>query len=322
MSNRDLTFDLVRGLSIYSIVLGHCFLYLFGGISQDCILNKILGSFTVPLFMFVSGYLNYGSFDGRFVKLKSRFISMIIPFIFWSIFYILYDGCQSLSIFVSSLVNLIVAPDYPSPLWFLRTLFMQLLILYFCMKISKKYDIFLALGVYFILFIVRKLGFEGCDIKSILTNDLFFLLGYGIHKYKVRDSRYFVPLCIISIIIFVTLTVMREMPVDINAWSKSALFKVRSLFGIFSIFYIVQISTGFLKRSQMFLSIGTKTLEIYTTHFLVIFIIATIYSDLNIGFSYILIFITSFITMYLAILISGVIKRNRILAYIVYGKQK
>lgn len=76
---RDVTFDLTRGLSIYFVVLGHCFLYLFDGVGQGFALNKILSSFRVSLFMFVSGYLNYGSFDGSLFKLKRRFINMIIP---------------------------------------------------------------------------------------------------------------------------------------------------------------------------------------------------------------------------------------------------
>lgn len=319
---RDLTFDLTRGLSIYFVVLGHCFLYLFDGVGQDFVLNKILSSFRVPLFMFVSGYLNYGSFDGSLFKLKRRFINMIIPFLSWSVFYILYDVHIDFQEFSSRIINLFIAPQYPSPIWFLLTLFIQLLILYFCMKISKKYDVFLAFGVFLLLVVVSAIGFNAFSIKSILSNNIYFLLGYGIHKYKIRETRYFDSLCKCLILVFLILTITRELSIDANTQYASIMFKARSISGIFGVFYLIHIASRYRKWHRLFLNIGTKTLEIYTTHYLVLFILSMVYARLDIGFSYILIFVTSFIALYLTLEVSKLIKKNRILAFMMYGKMR
>ena len=94
----------------------------------------------VPLFMVISGYLFYLSFDGSWKsygnKLKRRIFSLVIPYLFWStLTFLLFFFAQKFlglgSFFVTrndTSINLwylfdnIILNSYDSPLWFCRYL--------------------------------------------------------------------------------------------------------------------------------------------------------------------------------------------------------
>lgn len=94
----------------------------------------------VPLFLIISSYLFYKNFDGTFEKynekLRSRFHSLAIPYLFWSIFTFLFFSIGLILPFLSKyfatvnteninlkfLIDNIIIGSYNSPLWFVRYL--------------------------------------------------------------------------------------------------------------------------------------------------------------------------------------------------------
>lgn len=83
---RDATIDILKGLLIYFVVLGHVIQY--SGVVDffDNALYKFIYSFHMPLFAMISGYLLYNSLSHYPVKkvLLSRLKTLIIPIIVWS----------------------------------------------------------------------------------------------------------------------------------------------------------------------------------------------------------------------------------------------
>ena len=53
MKQRILYLDWIKGLAIILVVMGH--LYTFSGTTIDNLINKLIGSFHMALFMYVSG---------------------------------------------------------------------------------------------------------------------------------------------------------------------------------------------------------------------------------------------------------------------------
>ena len=134
---RNSYFNIAKGMAICLIVMQHCFLYFDNGVFRHCMLNKISAVISVPLFMFVSGYFNSINKMSREI-IRKRFISLVIPFLTWSYLYFLYENHFQIS--QSSILsfneNLITASYYPGPMWFLRILFLQILIVYGCSKLT------------------------------------------------------------------------------------------------------------------------------------------------------------------------------------------
>jgi surface polysaccharide O-acyltransferase-like enzyme len=102
-SDASARISLLRFPLIVGVVFGHAFGSNVGlaygkvGLAQltglsfviQYYISEILAPVTVPLFYFMSGFLFFESFDGSFNKyynkLKSRFRTLLIPFIFWNL---------------------------------------------------------------------------------------------------------------------------------------------------------------------------------------------------------------------------------------------
>lgn len=57
MKQRILYFDWIKGLAIILVVMGH--LYTFSETTSGNLINKLIGSFHMPLFMYVSGFVAF-----------------------------------------------------------------------------------------------------------------------------------------------------------------------------------------------------------------------------------------------------------------------
>lgn len=94
-------FDVIKGIAIFMVVMGHVLCIGIRGIDQS-ILFKIIGQTHMPLFFFISGYFSYkvASNGVQFARpnLWIRFKQLIIPFLVVSsiwIYYFLHSGLQS-----------------------------------------------------------------------------------------------------------------------------------------------------------------------------------------------------------------------------------
>ncbi len=91
-AKRDVTVDLLRGMAIVLVVLGHSIQYgsgnefLLSGAYFDELLFKTIYSFHMPLFAMVSGYLLFWSMK-RSAKdvILSRITSLVVPILVWTV---------------------------------------------------------------------------------------------------------------------------------------------------------------------------------------------------------------------------------------------
>ena len=132
----------------------------------------------VPLFFVISGYFFFKNYDGSiqayYIKLKSRYKTILIPYLFWCLFwfaiYNLFSQFQHLDSFPLALIDSIVNP-IPFQLWFLQDLMVLIVfspLLYFLInKIKQSY-------LFIILIMIYLLDFS---IRSHIDSVVFFLLG-------------------------------------------------------------------------------------------------------------------------------------------------
>ena len=81
MNKKVLNVDIVKGLAIILVMIGHSGMFLF--IKDKALLNSIIYSFHMPLFFIVAGF-----FMKEKVSLKKAIIRLLVPFFIASVFWI------------------------------------------------------------------------------------------------------------------------------------------------------------------------------------------------------------------------------------------
>lgn len=143
--------DILKGIAICLVVLGHNVADFSVDYNHN-VLFLICYSFHMPLFIFISGYLvgrkNIIDFDW----LKARFFRLMIPYLFWSVFYaILNSNTWYNKIFEYLFVNSLV--------WFLINLFLCDLVLYLGTRMNKKIKfIVLVYIAFFVLYLILMIN--------------------------------------------------------------------------------------------------------------------------------------------------------------------
>lgn len=84
---RDRKIDILRGIAILLVVLGHYIQVIYSPLAfDDNLLFRIIYSFHMPLFIFISGWLSYGKENQTSSSLSKKALARILPFYFWSLF--------------------------------------------------------------------------------------------------------------------------------------------------------------------------------------------------------------------------------------------
>lgn len=82
-NSREKEIDNIRGFAILTVVLGHSLQACLGAEFDQNILFRYIYSFHMPLFIFISGYVNWQTFDGSSQKYFVRMRSLLIPYFIW-----------------------------------------------------------------------------------------------------------------------------------------------------------------------------------------------------------------------------------------------
>lgn len=126
--NRDKTVDILRGLGIILMIMGHIEI---GAQPYDQYFSIWYHAFHMPMFYVISGYFFVGLEvdESTFIGHKAR--KLLIPYFFWGVFHILYSyvwrGGDNGSLY-NSIINFFVDPTIAGvpiagALWFLPALF-------------------------------------------------------------------------------------------------------------------------------------------------------------------------------------------------------
>ena len=154
----------------------------------------------MPLFMFLSGYVCFRSNGEKYINLKKRFKTLIIPFFIWWAL-----DCIISFFFGRKIISLKILLEQPNNgLWFLWVLFFLCVFLQISFIITKKYEeivmFLITIALFFIVSFVPYGKYLG--IPLILWYIVFFIFGYIFHKYEIHFTSYHHYWGIISILLF------------------------------------------------------------------------------------------------------------------------
>lgn len=266
--NRDKRLDIMRGLMMVLVIIGHAIDLLYGkGIAIEENVSggvyKIIYMFHMPVMFFVSGYVE--AFNKKKVSnkdiLKKNIISLYIPYLFLTYLYLaerliaLYVFKIELEATVLSSIGEFIELAYIGRglEWFL----MSLLIIKCIFEIGRKYINIKWLTVFFAIMFVLRCFFEN-KLLEYLAWGIFYCIGYLV---KVNEE------CIIkSRIIGIGLYISIYVGYILNVSQQDVLFIVKLLVGIPVAILLLKILTKISVKSVVFQWCGINSMVIYMVH--------------------------------------------------------
>lgn len=222
---RNRVIDNVKGFGIILVVLGHCMIF-------ENPINRVIYSFHMPIFFICSGYvynIKYSSMQKEFIKkkLKMLYDYFLIPIIIFLILSPLFfkfgfynqsftnlNNYLSISglitYFIKSLIYLEDLPPLIAQVWFIRTLFIDIILFNFLNRLMKnnilKKQLIISIILLVICSILKYFKIEGLWLNLFISYPLIYF-GYLLKKLNIinRLSNVLKPRvlnCLISFIVF------------------------------------------------------------------------------------------------------------------------
>lgn len=277
--------DQAKGIGILLVVIGHM------NIPQE--LSKIIFSFHMPLFFFISGYLyNEKKYSVNFENVfYSKLKSLVWPFITFTIFYLI------LSVFINQ-KSIIQSFDYVdffkgnrslnTPLWFLTALFSTEIIFSQIIRFfNTRKAIFLILLIIIIGFFNaifwRYIFFLNIDIA--LVTILFFLVGWLFKKYNwgkliFKKGRTLLYIIIAAIILLLTSLTNEKINILENIYGNLILMLLAVIFGISLTILLAKQILNFKFLRIVFEYLGKNSLIILGVHIILAPFVVSIFGQM------------------------------------------
>jgi hypothetical protein len=320
---RDYSLDAIKAFAIYLVVLGHIIQATVINFDENYIF-KLIYSFHMPLFIFISGYVSYhegGVYSGF---LKRRFISLMVPFFVWLTFSTLLNYSMRNEDILSSLQKGILYPD--NGLWYLWVLFFMHSLLYLCNQIFKKHTIILLLILYlFLLIFIYYFKVKNIfGIKTLSFLLFYFILGLFTSKYNALNFEifkkwgYFIVLSLIFAVFWQRTNGIIFFGINLN--SQVFTFIYKTIAGIVGIICCVGFFKSIHKFNKVILFVGTNSISIYAMNIYFIVLLRSIYFSVYIENLYLMfIVLFSVIVILMCLLVGGILKSNKYLSLLFLG---
>lgn len=254
--------DILKGLAIIMVVMGHC----------DAKGGKLIYLFHMPLFFFISGYFYNEKYSPK-ILIKKRIKSLYLPFIKYEIIFLVFHNIfYKLNLYnlqssspVSKyslndiLINLIHIGLFDgtemllSPFWFLACLFIVTIIFCMILNITNKLklkEIVTALIVIILLMLGELLTKMNINIvvspfcKEIFNVSLvalfFFYIGFIYKKCELKIAISSKIAFIAFIILCISAKMNFKVDMRINYYSNFLVFVVDAILGIYFMLTLIK----------------------------------------------------------------------------------
>ena len=303
--------DRLKGFAILCVIMGH---YVFHVLGQSDIIAELIGSFQMPLFFFLSGYVI--SSEPSIKKCGRKIISFILPMVVIGGTYAMFSG--------GTLLDWVQTP-FKYGYWYLYVLSVFYFLLFFVGKASNIW----AKGVISIVIFVMIVVLDCClphkwnDIFSIWMLKqywIFFVVAFFLRQKQmvqsVMKNNFIFSLCLIGYIVGFIFYIE----------GFSHLFYLNAFCFIFAAFYVI--STTQEKNNRVTFALnyfGKHTLEIYVIHFYIIHLTSledvgdwltntgNFFIEILSGIAY------SVVLAYICILISKLLRMSKFIDNMMFG---
>ena len=353
MKQRIAYFDLLKGIAIFLVVMGHALTMCIRQIDA-AFLFKIIGEVHMPVFFFISGFLTYKTASGQdFMppKLKKRFVQLIIPFLVVSALWIWYFPHSHLMSPISSCLQDMYCSYWKDGYWFTLCLF-ELFVIYLPLsKILSRLktlwqQVAASVAVYAALIALAQfVSFpdENLDIAGIgLLTRFFpiFMAGVFANRYKeayqriCADSRWFTAAAILFILTWYSAVYSWELPF-LPSWSQYIASPIEHFSLI--IIAVAAISPWSAKQfaadshpsavARYFDYLGKESLSIYLLHYFFLFPLTPLQEPLKmIGLPLVPLTLISaaiaFAVIAVTLFVAYLISKSKLLSLLLIGKNQ
>lgn len=319
--------DRMKGLAIFLVVMGHVYGMAFA--QSDDVVYRVISSFHMPLFMFLSGLVAYSGATTPFwnlIKLGRKLRGLLLPLI-------VFGMCFTMTFsrnFGTGLVEFLESPN-KNGYWYLMSLavFYVSLSLY-RLNIKQKWyiDVALAIAIWGGMFALWKYTAQTKDYFCMLNCGNFypfFMLGVMTTKYnllnKMHKVNWLFSLCIVAYAFLFCVDMPFHALVSLN---KHIFLPFYMVYIVVTLFVGRHGATSYGEKILDF--VGKRTLDIYVIHY---FFISMIHlKDLGNNWegteNSLLMFIVaiglSVVITALSIGVGYVLHQGRIIEKFVYGK--
>lgn len=330
-SNKRIAYiDALRGFAMFLVVYLH--ITSWGGFPiYGNIVGEVFGTFYLPLFFFISGYLLYK--EQSYTKqetikvLARKSLSYLVPMV---VFSLLYSVARELSLSL-------YCPIY----WFMLVLIEMYAIYYLIRFITNNESLFIgvlaAISIIGVSLITFKVGYgnklyELLCLENLLKYFQFFTVGIIAKRYndvyeRVLRSSVINIVAIVAFIVAITLVrsynAMECSPI-IGGLMRSIISRYAGLFIIVSLFYRYKdffSANGPVSRTVQL--IGKRTIDIYMIHYFLLSyssMLVTKIMELNyIPFEVFAISILALLNIAVCLLLSECIRNSKFLAKYLFG---
>ena len=329
LKKRNIHIDLLKGFAIILVVLGHSIQFLSHNNFENP-LFKFIYAFHMPLFMFLSGYVCFRTTGEKYIDLKKRFKTLIIPFFVWWAIYNTYAFLSHKDII--SFTTLLAQPD--NGLWFLWVLFFLCISLQISFIITKKYEgIMMSLIFVVLLFIIFFIPYgKYLGIPLMSWHIVFFTFGYIFHKYETFFTPYRHFWGIISVFLFLITVPFWHFATSFtflegyhlsNLYKKILYLSYRHLVpfsGILSFYYIFSLFSFQKIWVKLILYLAPITLEIYAIHYYFLYLLCPLFDEFNFINFYLKVIVLTLIALIGSLSVQKLISKNKYINKILFGR--
>jgi fucose 4-O-acetylase-like acetyltransferase len=277
--------DQAKGIGILLVVIGHM------NIPQE--LSKIIFSFHMPLFFFVSGYLyNEKKYSLNFKDVwQSKLRSLVWPFVTFTILYLIVSALTNAHSSIESIdyVRLIKGNRSPNtPLWFLTALFSTEVIF---SQIIRFFSIKMAMSLILSMAVIGLVNAYYGHYSLILNLDiafvtvLFFSVGWLVRKYSLDGSYVNHGITMVYILICLAVLILSSLTnqrIDIyeNVYGNLFFMFLSVFCGVVSIVLISRQVLRIKVLSIVFKYLGQNSLIILGVHTLISLVVVSTFGQM------------------------------------------
>lgn len=336
-SKRDYRFDVLKGISILIVVLGHTFQYTLPNFGSLLIFN-IIWSVQIPLFITISGYFAISrsttAFLPRMKKILLRYLLPAVSFYLISFFIVNRSDISGFGRVFNKL---------ELTLWYLVVLFFLATAnnIVCALVKNREYDSFLGFIKYSVIFfliialwlIVYKMGgstFLGS--KFVLYYSVYYWLGiaWKFIKTRMEATKFSIKSSHMNIFYSGCLAIWAVLLLTYNSYSAADTIMgilpraICSVCGVFSIIYFVMkvCENKEAKNIQWLLWLGTNSLEIYFVHMFIAHNLEFISKNASIPEQAIAVVVNMLLLLIASVFIIHFVKKSRLLKLILFGNLK
>lgn len=334
MKERDELIDVIKGFAILLVVLGHAIQYNVKVFDQH-VLFRLIYSFHMPLFMFISGFVANGTFDGSFRVLRKRFNSLIIPFFSWLLITDLlgllfsYFHYKDPIISYHSPLSVVLSPSNGG-LWFLWTLFQNFLFLFIVFRIRFIWEGWSVLCLGILIFVLSEYFRKVPEIHAFRNSGwflIFFSLGYVLSRYKENALPFMRKIFPLILLLFIstvsvwyrgkTPKIIFSFPTEIRSYIYYTYLFLVPLTGVFSVWFILEKMMPVKVLKRWLSQLGAISLAIYAIHYYFISLGIAIF-PITVDLKVYIVFIFALTA---AIFMQKLLLKSKLLAFLLLGRK-